>query len=100
MLVIFHAVHDMPETCVKGVGKNSIKRTLELHDEKLRVSINTIKRIVDKLLDDDVIECVNPHAASCVRFRLRFTDDGLDSFSRAVQCAQKLNVKGFKKLKV
>lgn len=71
ILAIFHTVRDMPETCEKGIGKYSIKRTLVHHDETLNVSINTIKRIVDKMLDDGVIECVNPQLKCGLRFRLR-----------------------------
>ena len=74
IMAIFHAVQDMHETREKGIGKYSIKRTLKLNDETLRVSINTIKRIVDKMLDDGVIECVNPDAASGARFRLKEVD--------------------------
>ena len=70
VLSIFHAVRDMPETCEKGIGKYSIKRTLEHHDDNLKISINTIKRIVDKMLDDGVIECVNPEHKCGFRFRL------------------------------
>lgn len=71
VLSIFETLQDMPGYCEKGIGKYSIKRMLQAHNEGLKVSINTIKKIVDHFLDVGKIECVNPHAASGVRFRLR-----------------------------
>lgn len=69
ILAIFQAVQDMPEACEKGIGRYSIKRALLLDDKYLKVSINTIKKIVDSMLDNKVIECVNPGEYGA-RFRL------------------------------
>lgn len=69
ILDIFHAVQDMPETSEKGIGRYSIKRALLLDDKYLKVSINTVRNIVDYMLDNKVIECVNPKMYGA-RFRL------------------------------
>lgn len=53
-----------------GIGKNSIKRALELHDAKVRLSINTVKRIVDEFIEIGLIECVNPSKKCRLMFRL------------------------------
>ncbi len=53
-----------------GLGKNNILRYLRRNDSNLKLSINTVKKIVDELLEEKIIECVNPSHTSGLRFRL------------------------------
>ncbi len=71
ILAIFESLCGLSKYRKEGIGKYKIKTLLLLNDKNLRISINTVKKIVDHFLDVGKIECVNPHAASRVRFRLR-----------------------------
>ena len=53
-----------------GFGKYDILRLLRANDSNLKLSINTVKKIVDELLGEEIIECVNPSHTQGLRFRL------------------------------
>ncbi len=65
MLDIFES-HD----ALCGLGKYDILRLLRANDSSLKLSINTVKKIVDELLEEKIIVCVNPSHTSGLRFRL------------------------------
>lgn len=69
IMVIFEAARGM-EAADSGIGKYTIKRTLMLNDKAFKISINTVKRIVDELVKSGIVECVNSDAKTNLRFRL------------------------------
>lgn len=80
VLCIFEATQELPVLGVKGIGKESIKRTLMIHDENLNPSSYAIQHIVEHFLDVGKIECVNPECKCGLRFRLaEYYCDNCDS---------------------
>ena len=75
ILHLFSIAKDMAQTRENGIGKYTIKRSLMFNDSELRISINTIKRIVDDLVVRGVIECSNTENKSALKFKLREVKD-------------------------